>query len=164
MAAQGNPKVPISFLYIEGTNPVFVFADAKEATKFSHEFKGGHFHSAEIYGDPNHVFLPRSVPFIRSHHHVFRCPELPSRSPRAQLTLHRPHGLESVRASSTGVIGYIFHNAQQAKHWLQRVNATSVGEVGWQAQDGSREHERTVFVGVDRKANEETHAPSKQGT
>lgn len=59
MATEGNPKVPISFLYIEGTNPVFVFADPKETTKFSHEYKPGHFHSAEIFGDPNHVFLPK---------------------------------------------------------------------------------------------------------
>jgi hypothetical protein len=75
----------------------------------------------------------------------------------------RPHGLESVRASASGVLGYIFHGPDQAKHWLQRINATSMGKIGWVVQDGTAEHERTVFVGVDRKANEESHAPAKHG-
>jgi len=60
--AKGNPKVPHSFLYAEATKPVFVFTDPREATKFAHELKAGHFHSAEITNDPLQVFLPKYTP------------------------------------------------------------------------------------------------------
>ena len=55
---QSNPKVLLSFLYIEDSNPVLVFADAADAKTFSAHFHG-QFRGAEIYGIPNHVFLPK---------------------------------------------------------------------------------------------------------
>ena len=49
---QGNPKVPLSFLLIEDSNPVLVFTDAADAKTFAEHFRG-----AEIYAIPKHVFL-----------------------------------------------------------------------------------------------------------
>ena len=60
--AKGNPKVPHSFLYLSATTPVLVFTDPKEATKFTHEYKAGHFHYPEMHNDPLQVFLPKYAP------------------------------------------------------------------------------------------------------
>jgi hypothetical protein len=106
----GNPKVPLSFLYIEDSNPVLVFADPTEAKNFCKSY-----HGAQIYGDPNHVFVPK------------------------------PHGLEAVRAAKHGELAYLFHYAKQAQHWLRKL-----GDVGFMLEDGTPEHSRTVFIGVQR--------------
>ena len=47
-------KVLISFLYIEGKRPVFVFENALDAAEFAKSVKG-----AEIYDNQTHVFVPK---------------------------------------------------------------------------------------------------------
>lgn len=69
MAASG--KVVGSFFYVADKRPVIVFETAEEAQAFEKSFKG-----AEIYTQPDHVFLPT------------------------------PHGLEFVRGGSKGETAY----------------------------------------------------------
>lgn len=153
MEAKGNPRVPHSFLYAEATRPVFVFVDPREATKFSHELKAGHFHSAEITNDPLHVFLPKYTPGTPK-----------DKNQIADLSFYRPHGLESIRTSSIGVIGYVFHTHENAKHWLDAINGTSIGKIGWLAEEGTPAHDRTVFVGISDKSNDLVHPPAEHGS
>jgi len=49
-------------------------------------------------------------------------------------------------------MAYMFHQASQAEHWLKKINSTPLGEVGSQIMDGTVEHARTVFIGIDRRA------------
>jgi len=61
-------------------------------------------------------------------------------------------------------MGYVFHTSENAKHWLQAINGTSIGEVGWLAEEGTAEHGRTVFVGTSDKSNDLVHPPAQHGS